>query len=99
MKSVIAVCRIAGVLAVALAVFVGTSTVPAAAQRVEGVFNGHRIIYPASSMPRPGHHHTNYFLVDSDKPQTGPPSGVESPGSVACVYQLVTVTPGCPVAT
>ncbi len=100
MKSFIAVCRIVGILAVVVAVFVGTATTPAAAQqRVVGVFNGHRIIYPASSMPRAGHHHTNYFFVDSDKPQGGPPSGVESPGSVACVYQLVAATPGCPVAT
>jgi subtilase family serine protease len=101
MKSFIAVCRIVGVLAVGVAVFVGMVTTPAAAQqqRMEGVFNGHRIIYPASSMRRAGHHHTNYFFVDSDKPQGGPPSGVESPGSVACVYQLVTATAGCPVAT
>src|ERR1700690_1282073 len=100
MKRFAEVCRIVGVLAVGVAVFVGMAATPAAAQqRVEGVFNGHRIIYPASSMPRPGHHHTNYFFVDSDQPQSSPPPGVETPGSLACVYQLVTVTPGCPVAT
>jgi len=69
------------------------------AQRVESVFNGHRIIYPESSIPHPGRHHTNYFFVDSDAPQSGPPSGVETPGSVACVYQLVSGPAGCPVAT
>src|ERR1700689_2096965 len=101
MKSFIGVCKMVGVLAVGVAVFVGMVTVPAAAQQqpIEGLFNGHRIIYPASSIPQAGHHHTNYFFVDADKPQAGPPSGVESPGSVACVYELVTETPGCPVAT
>jgi kumamolisin len=100
MKRFIAVCRIVGVATVGVAVFVEMAASPATAQkRVEGVFNGHRIIYPASSMPQTGRHHTNYFFVDSDKPQGGPPSGVESPGSLACVYQLVANTPGCPVAT
>src|SRR5580704_7986723 len=100
MKRFIAAYRMVGVAAAGVAVFVGMATSPAAAQqRIEGVFNGHRILYPASSVPQAGRHHTNYFFVDSDKPQGGPPSGVESPGSVACVYQLVTQTPGCPVAT
>lgn len=100
MRRFIEVCRIVGVAAVGVAVFVGMAASPATAQkRVEGVFNGHRIIYPASSIPVPGRPHTNYFFVDSDQPQSGPPSGVETPGTIACVYQLVTVTPGCPVAT
>jgi subtilase family serine protease len=73
---------------------------PAYAQeRIEGVFNGHRIIYPQSSIPHSGQHHTNYFFVDSDKPAQGPPSGVETPGSLACVYQLVSGPAGCPVTT
>jgi len=67
--------------------------------RVEAVFNGHRIIYPESSIPQPGRHHTNYFYVDSDVPATAPPSGVETPGSLACVYQLVSGPAGCPIAT
>src|ERR1700685_412480 len=68
--------------------------------RTESVFNGHRIIIPESSIPQPGRAHTNYFFVDSDRPNTsGPPSGTESPGSIACVYQLVTGPTGCPVAT
>lgn len=82
----------------AIAVFVALSNV-ASAQNVETVFNGHRIIYPASSIPQPGRHHTNYFFVDSDKAAPQPPSGVETPGSVACVYKLVSGTTGCPIAT
>jgi kumamolisin len=100
MKRFLEVCRTVGVAAVGAAVFVGMAASPASAQqRIEGVFNGHRIIYPASSVPMAGRHHTNYFFVDSDQPQQGPPSGVESPGSVACVYQLVSGPTGCPVAT
>lgn len=70
-----------------------------AQQRLEGVYNGHRILYPQSSIPQTGRHHTNYFYVDSDKPSSGPPSGVETPGSVACVYELVSGPTGCPVST
>ncbi|HVM92375.1 MAG TPA: S53 family peptidase [Terriglobales bacterium] len=100
MKRLIAVCRFMGVAIVGVAVLAALAASPAAAQqRVEGVFNGHRIIYPASSIPQAGHHHTNYFFVDSDKPQGGPGSGVETPGSLACVYQLVTQTSGCNPAT
>ena len=100
MNRFIAVCRIVGVATLGVAVFVGLAASPAAAQqRVEGVFNGHRIIYPASSIPHAGRHHTNYFFVDSDQPQGGPGSGVETPGSLACVYQLVTQTTGCNPAT
>ena len=100
MRRFISVCRFVGVATVGVAVFAAMAASPAAAQqRVEGVFNGHRIVYPASSIPQAGHHHTNYFFVDSDKPQGGPGSGVETPGSVACVYELVTQTPGCNPAT
>ena len=79
--------------------FCGMAAAPAQAQRVESVFNGHRIIYPESNLPQPGRHHTNYFYVDSDQPTPQPPPGVETPGSVACVYQLVSGPSGCPVAT
>jgi len=89
---------IIGLIEVAL--FPGIACSPAIAQRTESVFNGHRIIIPESSIPQPGRHHTNYFFVDSDVPdQSGPPSGVETPGSVACVYELVSGPSGCPVAT
>jgi len=83
--------------AVAAACLLGAS---ALAQSVESTYNGHRIIIPQSSIPEPGRHHTNYFYVDSDTPSpSGPPAGVETPGSIACVYQLVSGPSGCPVAT
>jgi len=81
------------------ALLLGMSSSPVLAQRTESVFNGHRIIIPASSVPQPGRHHTNYFFVDSDKPAGGPPPGVETPGSLACVYQLVSGPSGCPIST
>src|ERR1700741_2786705 len=72
---------------------------PASAQtRFESFYNGHRIIYPASSIPVPGRPHTNYFWVDSDQPLPAPPPGDETPGSVACVYKLVAGPTGCPIA-
>ncbi len=74
-------------------------TATAFAQSVESVFNGHRIIIPESSIPQIGRHHTNYFFVDSDQAAPQPPPGVETPGSVACVYHLVSGPSGCPVAT
>jgi len=68
--------------------------------RYETVFNGHRIIYPESSLPVPGRHHTNYFFVDSDIPNpNGPDPNAETPSSLACVYKLVTGPTGCPIAT
>jgi kumamolisin len=79
--------------------FFGVGTRPALGQRIEAVFNGHRIIYPQSSIPQAGRHHTNYFFVDSDEPSNQPPAGAETPGSVACVYQLVSGPTGCPIAT
>jgi kumamolisin len=81
------------------ALLLGMSSSPVLAQRTESVFNGHKIIIPASSVPQPGRHHTNYFFVDSDQPAGGPPSGVETPASLACVYQLVSGPSGCPIST
>ena len=85
----------------AVVLFAGAALCPASAQtRYESVYNGHRIIYPESSIPWPGRPHTNYFFVDSDQmaaPQ--PPAGAETPGSLACVYKLVTGPTGCPIAT
>ena len=100
MKRFLEVCTIVGVVTVAVALLAGVATTPALAQqRMEGIFNGHKIIYPSSSIPVPGRHHTNYFFVDSDKPQAGPPQGDETPGSIACVYELVTGPAGCPIDT
>ncbi len=103
MKRTSVVSMLVGLMTVGVVLYFGISS-PAfaqrtSAQRSEAVFNGHRIIIPESSIPQPGRHHTNYFFVDSDAPQTGPPSGVETPGSLACVYELVAGPAGCPVAT
>ena len=85
---------------VAVVLFAGAALCPASAQtRYESVYNGHRIIYPASSIPVPGRPHTNYFFVDSDQPAPQPAPGAETPGSVACVYKLVAGPTGCPIAT
>jgi kumamolisin len=93
-SQMVMVTMIAGVL------FAGAALDPAAAQeRYESTFNGHRIIYPASSIPWPGRQHTNYFFVDSDQPAPQPPPGAETPASVACVYHLVSGPTGCPIAT
>jgi kumamolisin len=81
------------------ALFLGLASSPASAQRTESTFNGHRIVVPDSSHARPGRHHTNYFFVDSDQPAGGPPAGNETPGSLACVYQLVSGPTGCPIST
>src|SRR5579884_2199537 len=85
---------------IAVGFFAGAALCPASAQtRFETFSNGHRIIYPASSIPVPGRIHTNYFFVDSDKKTPNPPPGDETPGSVACVYKLVSGPAGCPIAT
>ena len=101
MKRFFVISMTVGALTVAIALFLGVAISPAAAQtRTESVFNGHRIIIPESSIPKPVRHHTNYFFVDSDIPNpNGPPSGAETPGSLACVYQLVSGPAGCPIAT
>lgn len=63
--------------------------------------NGFTIVVPESSIPRPGRIHTNYFFAIPEVPNTtgGPPPGTETPGSLACVYELVKGPKGCPVAT
>jgi kumamolisin len=90
--------RIFATAALAASVFFIAATT-SSAQDLAGTLDGHRIIIPQSSVSRPGRHHTNYFFVDSDKPTPQPPPGVETPGSVACVYKLVAGPAGCPVAT
>jgi len=99
MKRFFEICTIVGVMTVAVALMLAVTSSPASAQaRQVGFFNGHRIIYPESNDPR--RHHTNYFFVDSDVPNpAGPPAGAETPGSLACVYQLVSGPAGCPIAT
>ncbi|HEX8815569.1 MAG TPA: S53 family peptidase [Terriglobales bacterium] len=60
--------------------------------------DGRPIVIPPSSIPHPGHIHTNYFFADpaSWNPD-GPPTGFETPGSLACVYKLVPQVAGCPI--
>jgi kumamolisin len=99
MKRFFAISTIAAVMTAGVACFLTALSSSASAQRVESVFNGHRIIYPTSSIPQAGRHHTNYFFVNSDQPSAGPNPGDETPGSVACVYQLVAGPSGCPIAT
>jgi kumamolisin len=66
---------------------------------VTSTFNGRKILIPESGFPQPGRASTNYFVVGSTLPSSGPPAGAETPGSIACVYQLVSGPPGCPIAT
>src|SRR5271163_4610756 len=90
--------RISRIAAVAL--FLAAACFSSFAQsRTESVFNGRKIIIPESSIPKAGRLHTNYFFVDSDKPNPQPNPGDETPGSLACVYALVTGPAGCPIAT
>jgi kumamolisin len=100
MKSFSGICRIAAFMAIGVGLFLGVTSSSASAQhRREAVLDGHKIIYPASSELHPGRPHTNYFFVNSDKPLSGPDPTAETPGSLACVYQLVTGPTGCPIAT
>jgi len=99
MKSFLKALQAGAITLVAVGLFLSLSASQAFTQSREAVFNGHRIIFPESSIPHAGRHHTNYFFVDSDRPAPQPPPGVETPGSLACVYQLVSGPPGCPVAT
>src|SRR5438874_12961617 len=61
--------------------------------------DGRKMIVPESSIPRPGRINTNYFIVGSTLPSSGPPPGAETPGSIACVYKLVAGPAGCPILT
>jgi kumamolisin len=85
---------------VAIALLVGGYLAPSSAQ--DGIlmtWNGRKIIVPESSVPRAGRINTNYFIVGSQERTPQPPPGVETPGSVACVYELVPGPSGCPVNT
>ena len=99
MKRFFVISTMAALMIAGVACFIAAVSAPASAQRVESVFNGHRIIYPASSIPQLGRPHTNYFYVNSDQPSAGPDPFDETPGSIACVYQLVSGPTGCPIAT
>jgi len=95
MKSFVALLGIA-VLALSLGAYLS----PGTAQDIHTkTILGHKVIIPDSSIPRPGRINTNYFFVDSREKTAQPQSGAETPGSVACVYQLVPGPKGCPIAT
>jgi len=83
----------------ALPLLLGASILPCFAQITESTVNGHPIIVPKSSIPRVGHINTNYFLVGPEQRMPQPPPDAETPGSVACVYELVSGPKGCPIAT
>lgn len=93
--------RLTFVLAiVGIALLLGGYFAPSSAKdRDLLTFNGKKIIIPESSVPRAGHISTQYFFVGSRERTPQPPPGVETPGSVACVYELVPGPSGCPVNT
>ena len=97
MKRSIAVSMIAGV-ALSLGAYLLPGSVHAAD---EAKINGFRIVVPESSIPHPGRIHTNYFWAVPEVPNNtdGPPPGLETPGSLACVYKLVKGPAGCPIPT
>ena len=73
---------------------------PKCSAQIQAVFDGNKITIPESSIPRAGRMNTNYFIVGNpDERFPGPPAGSETPGSIACVYQLVSGPPGCPITT
>jgi kumamolisin len=85
---------------VAIVVSLGAYLSSSSAQEQQtGTFHGRKIIFPDSSIPRPGRINTNYFFVDSREFTPQPPPGNETPGSLACVYHLVSGPAGCPIAT
>jgi kumamolisin len=86
-----------GAVALALVTLVSSGS---AQTGIDAFYNGHKIVIPQSSIPRVGRLQTNYFIVDPQNwnaPQ--PPPGSETPGSLACVYELVKGPKGCPVST
>lgn len=91
---------VATIVMVGIAVLVGGYLVTGAAQDNNvTMWNGKKIIIPDSSVPHAGRMNTNYFFVGSRERTPQPPPGVETPGSIACVYELVPGPTGCPVNT
>lgn len=80
-----------------LAIYLPSSS----AQVVNGAtINGFKVVVPESSIPQPGRIHTNYFIASKDGASPdAPPPGAETPGSLACVYELVKGPTGCPIST
>src|ERR1017187_10599351 len=94
-----------------VAIFLLVSLIqPVQAQDLSSPRNG-TLIVPGSNIVRPGdarmRAHTNYeiFLPAGTRPLTtssAPPPGVETPASLACIYQLVlepnNALPGCQIS-
>jgi len=92
--------RCVAILAIPVFWLLASFTSPCYAQDLRGVLpDGRIMIVPDSSIPRPGRINTNYFFVGSREAKEQPSVGDETPGSLACVYQLVPGPKGCPVAT
>jgi len=87
------------VLIAVIALSFGAYLPPCSAQGFETTWNGMKITVPESSIPHAGRINTNYFIVGSTVPAPEPPPGGETPGSLACVYELVSGPTGCPIAT
>ncbi|MBA3912540.1 MAG: S53 family peptidase [Acidobacteriales bacterium] len=81
-----------------LALLLSASSLPCIGQ-VTSTYRGRTILIPDSSIPRPGRANTNYFIVQTPGANFAPIAGDETPGSVACVYQLVPGPAGCPIST
>ncbi len=95
MRRSVVILLIAGI-----ALLLGAYLSPCYGQGLQGsTVNGKKIIVPESSIPHPGRISTNYFFVGSTGRTQLPPQDAETPGSVACVYELVSGPPGCPIAT
>jgi subtilase family serine protease len=94
-------CRSLSMFAAGVALTFGAFVSLCSAQTGTDAFlNGRKIVIPQSSIPQVGRLQTNYFIVEPEtwnSPQ--PPPGTETPGSLACVYELVKGPKGCPVAT
>src|SRR5277367_6273972 len=91
---------IAILVTVAVVLSLGAYLSSSSAQEQQtGTFHGRKIIFPESSIPRPSHINTNYFIVGSRVFTPQPPPDAETPASLACVYQLVSGPTGCPIAT
>jgi len=80
----------------AISLFASFSLLNAQVRRGEGIL-------PDSSIEKPGdlgvRMHTNYLIYAPEgvvRPQGNP--GGETPASLACVYDLVSQVPGCPIA-
>ena len=69
------------------------------AAQTTSTYHGRTITIPESNTPHAGKIHTNYFLMGTGERTPQPPPDAETPGSLGCVYELVSGPSGCPIAT